>query len=925
MTSNESATAHASKANIRAAAVQFAHNWREARSEQAERQSFWNAFFQIFGVDRRQVAAFERLAERASTGNRGWIDMLNPGQMAVEHKSAGEDLDDAMGQLIDYLPSLTKAEMPWLLVVCDFQRFKWENLDTGEQGQFSLSELPEHLDLFWWIGGYNRPHQQFGSDEEANLAATQLLANVHDQLAEHGYPAEDLREWMTRVLFVLFADDSGVWDRAAFHTYIALHTKPDGSDLGQTIALIFEVLNTPPDRRQKNLDEDLAALTYVNGDIFAKRLAIPICDKDTRDALLWASVFNWSVISPAIFGSLFQNVMEPAERRQLGAHYTTEENILRTIRPLFLDALEADLRAAKTKPALRRFVDRLGEIHMLDPACGCGNFLVIAYRELRRLETEALRRLRQRDRKDQHQLQTDVTLDLRVTVDQFSGIELEEFPAKIARTALYLADHVANRELSAEFGQHVLRFPIPASPHIEIGNALEMDWNDVLPADRCDFVLGNPPFGGHTTRTKKQSDELRSVWGSGYAKWLDYVTGWYRKGVDYDSNRRIKFGYVSTNSISQGEQVARLWQPLLDSGYQIDWAHQTIAWTSEARGKANVHVVIVGFSHDGGNAPRLFTYSTPTSPAVEVAAKNISPYLVVGPDVAVAGRTEPVSSAMPEAKYGSLPSDGGGLVVKPDAYPRGDAVAVKYLRPYYGSNELVKGLERWVIWMPDGPEPGDLRRSDFLRSRLEDVRRSRLESRNPDTQALAEQPYKWFHNAQPTTNYIGIPAQVSETRRWYTVAHLTPDVIASNTLYTAEDPTGFLFAVLSSTMFVTWCGAIGGRLESRYRYAKSIVHNTFPLPDDFSKGDRAAIVQGGKKLLAARAKHPGVSLADLYEPLATPPDVVKAHEAIDKAVDRLFDSRKRKWDHDSRMEHMLDRYVKAISAGRLAPPPDGTT
>lgn len=922
--STESATAHASKANIRAAATQFAHNWKDARSEQAERQSFWNAFFQIFGVDRRRVAAFERLAERASTGNRGWIDMLNPGQMAVEHKSAGEDLDVAMGQLIDYLPSLTEAEMPWLLVVCDFQRFKWENLETGERGEFPLSELPDHIELFWWIAGYNKPGQHFGSDEDANLAATRLLANVHDRLAEHGYPDHDLREWMTRILFVLFADDTGIWDRAAFHTFIALHTKEDGSDLGQTIALIFEVLNTPPAERQRNLDEDLASLTYVNGDLFADTLRIPVCDKDTRDALLWASVFNWASISPAVFGSLFQNVMEPAERRQLGAHYTTEQNILRTIRPLFLNDLEAELAAARTKPALKRFIDRLGELSFLDPACGCGNFLVIAYRELRRLETEALRQLREKE--GTGQLQADVTLDLRVTVDQFYGIELEEFPAKIARTALYLADHIANRELSAEFGQHVVRFPIPTAPHIEIGNALRMDWESLVPADSCDFVFGNPPFGGHQNRTREQSDDLRHVWGrAGYNKLLDYVTGWYRKGLDFDQHRRIRFGFVSTNSIGQGEQVARLWQILFDAGYRIDWAHQTFAWTSEARGMAHVHVVIVGFSHNGGASPTLFTYDDISAEPVVQHPKSISPYFVEGPPLAVAGRArETLSAAMPPVRYGSLPSDGGGLSVTPAEYPHQDAVAQKYLRPYYGSKELVRGIERWVIWMPDGPEPGDLSKSQFLSDRLGRVRRFRVESVNPDTQDLADQPYRWFHNAQPTTPYIGIPAQVSQTRRWYTIAHLDPEVIASNTLYTADDPSGFLFALLSSSMFMSWIRSIGGAIKSDLRYSKSIVHNTFPLPTKIEDGQRDAVIDAGKLLLAARDNHAGATLRDLYEPLAVPADVVAAHDAIDKAVDRIFDARKRRWDHDNRVEHLLGRYVDMVNSEQLVPEVDAS-
>ena len=608
-----------SKAAIRERAVRFVSRWADVRSESAEKQTFWNELLAVFGIDRRQVAAFEELAQRASTGRHGWIDLLYPGQMAVEHKSAGEDLDKALGQLFDYLPSLHKAEFPWLLVVSDFRRFAWRNLDTDEAGEFPLTELPHNLDVFWWMAGHGASTFAFEDEEQANLVATEHMAKLYDDLLESGYDEHALREWLTRVLFCLFADDTDVWDRAGFHTYVARYTHPDGHDLGPMLAQLFEVLDTPPERRARTLDEDLAAFTYINGDLFAGRLPIPSCNEAIRNALLEACRFDWGIISPAIFGSMFQNVMEPRERRQLGAHYTTEQNILRTIRPLFLDDLEAELAAANTRPKLEAFLDKLPDLRFMDPACGCGNFLVIAYRELRRLETEALRRQavqrRRRGTRPESLGMRAMTLEFlcKVTVAQFFGIEIEEFPARIARTALYLADHIANREISAEFGELFLRFPIPAAPHIEIANALRMDWNALLPAKEASYVFGNPPFGGHITRTREQSDDLRHVWGAGYAKWLDFVTGWYRKALDYGRGQRVRFAFVSTNSISQGEQVARLWQPLFDAGYQIDFAYQTFAWTSEARGMAHVHVVIEGFSYGAERTPRLFECATPQS------------------------------------------------------------------------------------------------------------------------------------------------------------------------------------------------------------------------------------------------------------------------------------------------------------------------
>ncbi len=706
---------------------------------------------------------------------------------------------------------------------------------------------------------------------------------------------------------------------AGFHTYVARYTHTDGHDLGPMLAQLFEVLDTPPARRARTLDEDLAAFTYINGDLFANRLPMPSCNESVRNALLEACRFDWSIISPSIFGSMFQNVMQPRERRQLGAHYTTEQNILRTIRPLFLDDLEAELAAANTRPKLERFLDKLPTLRFLDPACGCGNFLVIAYREIRRLETEALRRLdAQRRRTGQRTMSLELLC--KVNVAQFFGIEIEEFPARIARTALYLADHIANREISAEFGELFVRFPIPVSPHIAIENALHMDWNDLLPAAEASYVFGNPPFGGHTTRTLAQSDDLRLVWGRGYAKWLDFVTGWYRKALDYGREQLVRFAFVSTSSISQGEQVARLWQPLFDAGYQIDFAYQTFDWTNEARGMAHVHVVIEGFSYGTGRTPRLFECSTPQSQPEERTIRRISPYLIEGPSLAVAGRSTPISAAMPPVRYGSLPSDGGGLVVDPAEYPHGDPIAIKYLRRYVGSQELVNDDERWVIWMPDGPAPGDLSQSRFLRERLDAVRRARESSRNPDSQALATQPYRWFFNSQPDHPYVGIPAQVSETRRWYTVARLNEDIIASNTLYTAADEDGFLFGILSSSMFMAWIRVVGGRLESRLRFSKSVVHNTFPLPTESADTQRTAVIDAGKDVLEARSLHPSSSLAHLYDPLATPHPLVRAHDGLDRAVDALFAPRRSFKTDADRLALLFERYEQLVAGDQLFPP-----
>jgi N-6 DNA Methylase len=893
--------------SLRERARRFSKRFADATREEADSQTFWNEFLGMFDIDRRQVSTFEFKAQRASTGGKGRVDLLWPGEMAVEQKSRGKDLNEAMDQVVDYLASLAKAEHPWLAVASDFEQFEWRDFRDGQSGRFLLQDLAENVELFAWMAGHRRPGEHFADEEEVNLKATAYLAAIHDRLEVNGYNGHSLRVWLTRILFCLFADDSGIFEKAAFHSHISTYTATDGNNLGQVLAEIFQWLDKSEDERPAALNEQLRNLPYVNGDLFDEVLPIPVCDEAVRNALLEACKFDWSHIAPAIFGSMFQNVMEPAERRQLGAHYTSERDILRAIGPLFLDDLEATLAAANSKPKLRALLDRLPTLKFMDPACGCGNFLVIAYRELRRIEAEAVRKLRHKEGRGAAQT-LDVTLELKVRVDQFYGIEIEEFPARIARTALYLMDHLANRRASKEFGIQILRFPIPAAPNIAVGNALTLDWSDVLPVQEASYVFGNPPFGGHKYRTKAQSQQLQAVWGSGYAKWLDYVTGWYRKALDYGRDQAVQFAFVSTNSICQGEQVARLWRPLIDAGYGVQFAHQTFAWTSEAKGAAHVHVVIVGFAH-GRKGNRLFVYDDLKAEPKELAASNISPYLTDGPDVAVAGRSTPLSSEMPPVDYGSLPSDGGGLVVSPSDLPVRDPVAMKYIRPYLGSKELVNKLERWCIWAPDGLDPGDRKRSAFLNNRLDSVKQARLASVNPDTKALADQPTRFFHVAQPTRDYVGIPAQVSETRRWYTVAQLTPEDIASNTLYTADDPSGFLLGLLSSTMFAAWIRGVGGNIKSDLRYAKSVVHNTFPLPDDVPEVHSNAVAGAGRNLLAVRTQYPAASLADLYDPLSVRRDLLQAHADIDSAVDRIFSPRKRKWAAEERLALLLDRYA----------------
>lgn len=913
MTTRTGTTAEVGLDTIRERATRFASRYAGASSEQAERQSFWNDFFDIFDVDRPQVAAFERIVQK-DTGGRGWVDLLYPGQMAVEHKSAGEDLVKAMQQLYAYLPRLSKGAHPWLLVACDFQTFKWEDLESGKGGEFLLSELPDNVDLFAWIAGHARPDRRdFGNEEEASLEATQLLAVLHDRLSANRYGAHHLREWLTRILFCLFADDTGVWGRAAFHAWVATYTRADGSDLGPQINYLFQILNTPPDLRSPGLDETLSQFTYINGDLFAEQLPIPACDVEARDALLEACKFDWSILSPAIFGSIFQDVMDPPDRRRLGAHYTSERDILRTIEPLFLDELRSDLAAAKTSKALESYLDRLSKLAFFDPACGCGNFLVVAYREVRRLETEALQRLAERRKRD-GQMMVDIALRLRVSVDQFYGIEIEEFPAKIARTALYLIDHLANREFSRDFGAYYVRFPIPAAPNIVQNNALRVNWNDILPAEDADFVFGNPPYIGYSLRSPAQQADHEAVLGrfAQTIKKLDYVANWFVLAAEYGRDSGIRFAFVATNSLTQGTQATTFGPMMVELGVEIDFAHRPFKWISEASGAANVHVVIVGFSHRGlADYKRLWEYSDMSAvDGVEANVASINWYLVDSGDVYPRERNKPLSPDLPMVNYGSKPADGGNLIVDPTDYEAvaAEQHAAKYLRVYVGAGELIGGTHRWCLWMDD-LDPKDVEASAILQTRIEAVRSVRLASKKRQTREMAAMPHLFAEVRQPETSYVCIPIHVSDSRRYYTVARFEPDVISSNANFTAADPDGFLFAVISSSMFMTWQRAVGGRIKSDPRFSNRQVWHTLPLPP-IGPDTRARVSEAGRGVLTARGQHPDRSLAEHYHPLAMSPALVEAHKQLDRQVDRAFGAARTCRSERERLRILFDRYAE---------------
>ena len=768
---------------------------------------------------------------------------------------------------------------------------------------------------------------QVGSreQEEASIRAARVMADLYEALDGSGYSDHEASIFLIRTLFCLYGDDAGLWERDLFTEFLVTRTREDGSDLGAQLALLYQTLNTHVERRQSTLDELTARFPYVNGGIFAEPLSIPSFSSTMRDELMRACAFDWSGISPAVFGSLFQAVKSPEARRELGEHYTSETNILKTLGPLFLDDLrERFAEHTHDLTKLKELRQELRELRIMDPACGCGNFLVVAYRELRRLDTEILVRIRELElaRKNNDEFQATMFFDDRgehaeitVQLDHFFGIEIEEWPARIAQTALHLAHHQANREMERLLGQAPSILPLSTSAHIMIGNALREDWTQVCTPSASVRIVGNPPFIGQHMRSEQQTDDLRVVWGDGYDGYLDYVTGWFIKASQYFHAvpRGGRFAFVSTNSIAQGAPVAALFRPLLEGGWRIRFAHQTFAWTSEAPMAAAVHCVITGFDRGAPHEkarPVLFTYSTLKAQPEALPVKHINPYLVEGPDIFLKALRHPLSPNLPEVRFGSKPVDGGNLIVEAEDYPQvaADPIAAKYLRPFRMGREVVRGLDRWCLWMhTEDFDPRDIDRSPILKERVRACATYRQGSKKKATVAGAQTAHLFQENHQPSEPYVAIPRVVSETRFFYTAAHLSEDVIAGDKVYTALDPDGFLFAIISSSMFMSWQKLVGGRLKSDLNFSNKIVWNTLPLPEVSDK-QRAAIIAAGQGILEARAEQPGASLADMYNPLAMAPSLLKAHRILDRAVDRAFGARKALETNEQRLTILFKRY-----------------
>ncbi len=956
---------------IRQNAIRFSREWVSETREEAEAKSFWDEFFGVFGVRRRLLATFEEPVRKIN-GQYGYIDLFWRGIMLAEHKSRGKSLDKAESQAFSYIQDIARehrqADLPRYVILSDFDRIALYDLEPDdplalplfEERRYRKTEIPlkdlhKHLHEFAFIAGYKQ--HRLRDEDPINIKAVEILGDLHDTLAAGGYAGHELERFLVRILFCLFADDTGLFEPDSFKLYIENRTAKDGSDLGLHLAQLFEVLDTPPARRQTNLDELLAAFPYVNGELFKERLGFAAFNRAMRNALVACTNFNWSRISPAIFGSLFQGIMDPKERRQTGGHYTSERDILKVVNALFMDALRVEFgKALSSKAMLKQFHRKLGTLRFFDPACGCGNFLVITYRELRLLEIDVLKALG--TDVAQQEFKLDVQSLSCVDVDAFTGIEIQEWPARIAEVAMWLMDHQMNIRLSEAFGEYFVRLPLRKSAHIHLGNALRFDWKAILPPDQCSYVLGNPPFIGKHYQTAEQKADMAAVFGKfKNIGDLDYVTCWHYCAAEYIQGSAIVVGFVSTNSITQGEQVPLVWGLLFGKWHvKIHFAHRTFQWQSEARGKAHVHVAIIGFAAFDIPVKKLFDYDSGNGTATMSETANISPYLTPGPDSFVTKRQTPISP-VPEMRCGNKPSDGGNLILtdeEKDVLLAAEPRAKKYLRRFTGSEEFINGNMRWCLWLADA-EPEEYRSLPLVMARIERVRAFRAKSTAIPTRNAARTPSLFFYRSQPETEYILIPEVSSERRTYIPIGFVRSDVISANTNFLLPSSDLYLFGVLTSAMHMTWVRLVGGRLKSDFRYSRTMVYNTFPWPhldaamadtttcngvssvheaaarhywSSYHEGGNeskqqagrlagdakkmAAVAAKAQAVLETRATHPHSTLADLYDPLTMPADLVKAHADLDRAVDTCYRSQPFISDRQ-RVEFLFNLYERYTS------------
>lgn len=893
----------------RKAAAEIAARYANTSREKSYAQSFWRDIFtEICRIDTFALIEFERAVSSPRGEGTKSIDALWPGVVLIEHKSRGKSLDEAEVQAREYLTLLPNAERPPYVIVSDFAVIRIINILTNEAFQFPLADLPNEVHRF---GAIIEGHQSDATlvEESADRQAAELMGSLYTAFEAAGHSGHDTSVFLMRLLFLLFAEDTGLMRTGAFGELVET-SQEDGTGLGAALAELFDVLNTPPSERLGTLSASLSAFPYVNGKLFEEPLRTFAFNREMRNALLEASRYDWSGISPAVFGSLFQAVRDAETRRAMGEHYTSVVNIKRVISNLFLNEFRDRFLTLIDNPVgLRQFRDELGAYRWLDPAGGSGNFLIVAYREMRSLEHDIVRRLQELDG-GRTQLRTDGTAELRVRLTQFHGIEIDEWSSAIARVGMFLADHQANLELELLTGTAPNLLPLNEAANIVTADALEIPWESVCEVDNRTFIMGNPPFLGARLQSPEQKQQTERIWsdtkGSGS---LDYVTNWLRIAADFAVIRGASVAFVASKSISQGEQPAILWDYLSRIGVSIAFAHQSFEWRNGSKEEATVHVVIVGLSATPRETVVLWRRDRTSNDFVSTVVSNINAYLLAAPNILISRRSKPLVAHVPKMRYGSQPNDGGHIsnITAADAETirETDPIAAAYLRRIIGARELIHDEERWCLWLVDAT-PTEIRQSPELRRRLEAVREQRRASKRAATQALADTPGLFGFIAQPGSDYIAIPRHSSSEREYIPFAYFPPSVVTTDALSLIPDAPKWLFGAISSRPFVVWSHAVSGRIGEGIRISGGITYNNFPFPES-SRDIEHELTAGAQAVLEARANHPQASLADLYESVAMPVELRRAHQSLDGVMMRAFDVDIHASDEDL-LEAMFDRY-----------------
>lgn len=892
----------------REAAKQFASYWKERGYEKGESQSFWLSLLrEVYGVEHpEQFISFE---EQVHLDHTSFMDGFIPStKVLIEQKGLGKDLNKAIRQSDGtylnpfqqakrYITELPVSKHPRWVVTCNFSEFYIYDMERpgGEPEKLLLANLEKEYYRLQFLVDEGNEHLQ--REMEVSIAAGEIVGLLYDAFyKQYADPSSEralksLNILCVRLVFCLYAEDAGIFGRhGMFHDYLA---ELEARKMRRALIELFKVLDTPPEQRDPYLKEDfpeLAAFPYVNGGLFQdEEIEIPPVTDEIRDLLLSkaSAEFDWSEISPTIFGAVFESTLNPETRRSGGMHYTSIENIHKVIDPLFLEELKGELRhiceiavEKERNRQLRGFQKKLASLRFLDPACGSGNFLTETYISLRRLENEVLRELEY----DQIMIGDAKNNPIEVSIAQFYGIEINDFAVTVAKTALWIAESQMMKETEAIVLMHLDFLPLKTNASIVEGNALRLDWESVVPKGKLSYIMGNPPFLGARLMSKNQKADVNNI----FAGWknagnLDYVCCWYKKCTDMMAGTAIRSALVSTNSVSQGESVANLWKPLFDTGVHIDFAHRTFRWDSEAKIKAHVHCVIIGFSvSPNAKARLLFTDGR----YQEVS--NINGYLLNAENVFIESRNKPICD-VPEIGIGNKPIDGGFYLFEKDAmeeFIKKEPASKKYFRPWYGAREFINCKPRYCLWLGEC-SPAELRKMPLCRERVAQVREYRLASPSAGTIKLADKPTRFHVENMPKGNYIVIPEASSERRRYVPMGFFTPDILCSNLVKIIPNATVYHLGVLTSNVHMAWMRAVCGRLKSDYRYSKDIVYNNFPWPEP-TEAQKEKITQTARGILDARALYPDSSLADLYDEVTMPPELRRAHQNNDRAVMQAY-------------------------------------